>query len=176
MATANPVVATDKTITMPAEKAALVGELLKQMSITPKSMGAGATPGTVTIVAEMDDAQVKTLNEVIAKIERRETVANVLHKTGELAVKTVDFLGNDVARPAVGVGLQVGAGMLGTVVKFGTETGAKLVNEIAEAGVKTVNDVRVSDDAQKFKQSLSTIGSCFGLFSGNNESKKIKIA
>lgn len=168
--------AISKTITCPAEKAALVGELLKQMNINVTSIGNGAEAGTMAITADMTDDQVKALNDVIAKIERRETVANVLHKTGALATKTVDFAVNDVARPAVGVGLQVGAGLLGSVVKFGTETGAKLVNEVAEAGVKTVKDVRVSEDAQKFKASLSTIGSCFGLFEGNSESKKIKIA
>lgn len=175
MATAS-VVSTEKTITMPAEKAALVGELLKQMGITAKGVGPGAEAGTIAITADMTDDQVKALTEVIAKIERRETVANVLHKTGELATKAVDFTVNDVARPAMGVVAQVGTGIAGSAVKFSVETGAKLVNEIAAAGVKTVNDVRVSDDAQKFKQSLSTIGSCFGLFSSNTESKKIKIA
>lgn len=166
----------EKKITMPAEKAALIGELLKQMRINTKAIGAGTETGTVTITADMTDEQVNALQNVIAKIERRETVANVLHKTGELATKAVDFTVNDVARPAVGVVAQVGSGIAGSAVKFSVETGAKLVNEIAAAGVKTVNDVRVSDDAQKFKQSLSTIGSCFGLFSGSNESKKIKIA
>lgn len=164
-----------KTITMPAEKMAQVITLMNQLGLTPTGSGAGTVPGTMTVTADLSDDQVKALQSVIAKLERRETVAHVLHKAGSLATKTVDFTVNDVARPAVGVGLQVGAGLLGSVVKFGTETGAKLVNEIAEAGVKTVNDVRVSEDAQKFKGSLSTIGSCFGLFD-SDESKTIKIA
>lgn len=172
MANAVPV---EKTITCPAERCALVITLMNQLGLTVKSSEASATAGAIDIKADLTDDQVKALQNVINKIERRETIANVLHKTGALATKTVDFAVNDVARPAVGVGLQVGAGLLGSVVKFGTETGAKFVNEIADAGVKTVNDVRVSEDAQKFKNSLSTIGSCFGLFD-SNDSKTIKIA
>ena len=39
----------------------------------------------------------------------------------------------------------------------------------------TVQDVQVSPDAQKFKNSIKTIGSGFGLFD-SNESDTIKIA
>lgn len=168
-------VAVEKKITCPVEKAAQVLQLMTQLGLSAKGTATGTTPGTIEITAELTDDQVKALQEVIAKLERRETVANILHKAGSMATKTVDFTVNDVAKPAVGMGLQIGAGLLGSVVKFGTETGAKLVNEVAEAGVKTVNDVKVSEDAQKFKGSLRTIGSCFGLFE-TGESEKIKIA
>jgi len=168
--------AVEKTITCPAEKCALIITLMNQLGITVKSSEASATAGAIDIKADLTDDQVKALQNVISKIERRETVANVLHKTGALATKTVDFAVNEIAKPAVGVGLQVGVGLVGSVVKFGTETGARIVNVIAETGAKTVNDVRVSEDAQKFKGSLKTIGSCFGLFSDSNDSKTIKIA
>ena len=165
----------EKKITCPVEKSAQVIMLMNQLGFAVKDSELGDVPGTIVLTADLTDEQVKALQNMISKLERRETVANVLHKTGSLATKTVDFAVNDVARPAVGVGLQVGASLLGSVVKFGTTTGAKLVNEIAEAGVKTVNEVRVSEDAQKFKGSLKAIGSCFGLFE-SNESKTIKIA
>lgn len=168
-------VAVEKTITCPMEKAAQVVLLMNQLGFAIKSSAAGTAAGTMDIKADLTDDQVTALQNMIKKLERRETVANVLHKTGSLVTKTVDFTVNDVAKPAVGVGLQVGAGLLGSVVKFGTETGARLVNEVAEAGVKTVQDVQVSPDAQKFKGSLKTIGSCFGLFD-SNESDTIKIA
>ena len=165
-----------KSITMPTEKLAHVVQLMNQLGLTVGSTSNGTQPGTMVVSADLTDDQVKALQGLIAKLERRESVANVLHKTGALATKAVDFTVNDVARPAVGVGLQVGAGILGSTVKFGVETGAKLVNEVASAGVKTVQDVAVSEDAQKFKNSLKTIGSCFGLFSDSDESKTIKIA
>ena len=175
MATANPAVAVEKTITCPVEKAAQVIAMMNQLGFSVKGSSNGTVPGTIILTADLTDDQVKALQNMIAKLERRETVANVLHKTGELATKTVDFAVNDLAKPAVGVGLQVGAGLLGSSVKFVTETGAKLVNEVAEAGVKTVQDVQVSPDAQKFKGSLKTIGSCFGLFE-SKDSDTIKIA
>lgn len=165
----------EKKITMPVEKMPAVVQIMTQLGMPVTKSENGTEPGTIVVTADLTDDQVKALENMISKLERRETVANVLHKTGALATKTVDFAVNDVARPAVGVGLQVGAGLLGSIVKFGTETGAKLVNEVAEAGTKTVNDVRVSEDAQKFKGSLKTIGSCFGLFD-NSKSKSIKIA
>lgn len=165
----------EKKITCPAEKAALMIQIMTQLGMAVTGSEAGKEAGTITLKADLTDDQVKALTEVVTKLERRETVANILHKAGSLTTKAVDFTVNDVARPLAGVGLQVGAGLLGSVVKFGAETGAKFVNEVADAGTKTVNDVRVSDDAQKFKQSLSTIGSCFGLFDDSN-SKTIKIA
>jgi len=165
----------EKTITCPAEKVAQVVLIMNQLGFTIKNTAMGATAGTVTMTADLTDDQVKALQGMISKLERRETVANVLHKAGSLATKTVDFTMNDVAKPAVGVGLQIGAGLLGSIVKFGTETGARLVNEVAEAGTKTVQDVQVSPDAQKFKNSIKTIGSGFGLFD-SNESDTIKIA
>ena len=172
---ANAATATEKKITCPVEKSAQVIMLMNQLGLSVKGSAVGPVANTIVITADLTDDQVKALQNMIAKLERRETVANVLHKTGSLATKAVDFTVNDVAKPAVGVGLQVGAGLLGTGVKFVTETGARLVNEVAEAGVKTVQDVQVSPDAQKFKGSLKTIGSCFGLFD-TNESNTIKIA
>lgn len=172
---ATPQNAVEKKITCPAEKVAQVVLIMNQLGFAIKSTATGTTAGTVVLTADLTDEQVKALQSMISKLERRETVANVLHKTGALATKAVDFTVNDVAKPAVGMGLQVGAGLLGTGVKFVTETGARLVNEVAEAGVKTVQDVQVSPDAQKFKGSLKTIGSCFGLFDAN-ESDTIKIA
>lgn len=165
----------EKKITCPVEKSAQVIMLMNQLGFAVKGSEMGTVPGTIVLSADLTDDQVKALQNMIAKLERRETVANVLHKAGSLATKTVDFTVNDVAKPAVGVGLQVGAGLLGSIVKFGTETGARLVNEVADTGVKTVNDIRVSEDAQKFKGSIKAIGSCFGLFK-SNESKTIKIA
>lgn len=165
----------EKKITCPAEKAALMIQIMTQLGMAVTGSEAGTEAGTIVLKADLTDDQVKALTEVVTKLERRETVANILHKAGNLTTKAVDFTVNDVARPLAGVGLQVGAGLLGSVVKFGAETGAKFVNEVADAGTKTVNDVRVSDDAQKFKQSLSTIGNCFGLFDDSN-SKTIKIA
>jgi len=172
MATAQTPV--EKKITCPAEKVAQVVTIMNQLGFTIKSTAAAAG-GKMELTADLTDDQVKALGEMINKLERRETVANVLHKTGALATKAADFAVNDVARPAVGVGLQVGAGLLGSGVKFVTQTGACLVNEVAEAGTKTVQEVQVSPDAQKFKASLKTIGSCFGLFS-STESDTIKIA
>ena len=171
---ANAAVPVEKNITCPAEKAALMIQLMSNLGMAVKGSEAGAN-GTIVLKADLTDDQVKALQEVITKLERRETVASVLNKAGSITTKAVDFTVNDVARPLAGVGLQVGAGLLGSVVKFGAETGAKFVNEVAQAGTKTVNDVRVSEDAQKFKQSLSTIGSCFGLFN-SSQSDSIKIA
>ena len=175
MAEANAAVAVEKKITCPVEKSAQVILIMNQLGFTVKNSAVGKTPETIVLTADLTDDQVKALQNMITKLERKETIANVLHKTGELATKTADFALNDVAKPAVGVGLQLSAGILGSSVKFVTETGAKLVNEVADAGVKTVRDVQVSPDAQKFKNSLKTIGSCFGLFD-SNESDTIKIA
>lgn len=174
--TTNNIVTTEKTVTCPVEKSAQLVLLMNQLGLAPKSAEAGAEPNTVVIKADMTDAQAKDLQALVAKLERRETVASVLHKAGGLATKTIDFTVNDVARPLAGVGLQLGAGIVGSAVKFSVETGARLVNEIADTGVKTVQSVRVSEDAQKFKGSLSAIGSCFGLFDGKGDSSKIKIA
>jgi len=165
----------EKKVTCPVEKAAVLLSFMNQLGITPKASEAGTEAGTLVITADMEDQQAKDLQSLVTKMERRETVASVLHKAGNLTTKAVDFTVNDVARPAVGVGLQVGAGLLGSAIKFGIQTGAKLVNEVSEAGTKCVNDVAVSEDAQKFKNSLSTIGKGFGLFD-DNKSNTIKIA
>ena len=144
----------EKKITCPAEKAALMIQIMTQLGMAVTGSEAGIEAGTIVLKADLTDDQVKALTEVVTKLERRETVANILHKAGNLTTKAVDFTVNDVARPLAGV---------------------EFVNEVADAGTKTVNDVRVSDDAQKFKGSLKTIGSCFGLFD-DSKSKTIKIA
>lgn len=165
----------EKKITAPVEKSAVLISFMNQLKITPTGSEAGTDPGTIVIKADMSDEQAKELQALVVKMERRESVESLLKKAGGLTTKAVDFTVNGVARPAVGVGLQVAAGILGSATKFGVETGAKLVNEIAEAGTKCVQDVAVSEDAQKFKESLSTIGKGFGLFD-DNKSKSIKIA
>ena len=176
MATQNPAPqVTEKTITCPAEKVAQIVTIMNQLGFAIKSTGTSSTAGAVELKADLTDDQVKALANMITKLERRETVASVLHKTGNLVAKVVDVGVNDVGANVVGVATIVGANVIGTGAKFVATTGAKLVNDIAEAGVKTVNDVRVSQDAQKLKMSLQTIGNGFGLFESNS-SGSIKIA
>ena len=175
MTTPNPAVAVEKTITCPTEKVAQVVLIMSQLGFTVKNTSAGTAPNTVDLKADLTDDQAKALASMITKLERRETVANVLHKTGNLVAKVVDVGVNDVGANVVGVATIVGANVIGTGAKFVATTGAKLVNDIAEAGTKTVNDVKVSQDAQKLKASLKTIGNGFGLFESSN-SGSIKIA
>ncbi len=173
MATAQ--IPVEKTITCPAEKVAQVVLIMNQLGFQIKGTAAGATAGTVAMTADLTDQQVKALQDMISKLERRETVANILNKAGKLTTKTVNFAVNDVLAPGVGLATTVATGIAGTGAEFACKVVSDGINKIAETGVQTVQNVRVSPDAQKLKGSLKTIGSCFGLFD-SNESDTIKIA
>lgn len=159
-----------KVITIETSAKAGLLLALASMSITPTKTE--DKNGATEITVDLTDDQIKTLETAFN--HDNATVGMIIRdgvdKIAEVVTDGVDFAVNDFAIPVATIGVKAGASVGRIAVKAVAQTGASVINNLVDEGVKAVHGVKTNDECMKLKQSWATVK---GLFSSK---PKIKIS
>ena len=132
------------------------------------SMGVTATKtedknGSTEITVDLTDDQVKALEAAFNNSNA--TIGTIVRdgacKVADVTADAVKVALCDVTLPIASIGIKVAASGARIGVQAVAQTGASVINNLVDEGVKAVAGVKTNDECQKLKQSWATVKGLF---------------